>query len=43
VTPRLRELGPRRLVACHVAEADPQSPTPVPTDDRMVSAPHVPE
>jgi peptide/nickel transport system ATP-binding protein len=24
VTPRLRELGPRRLVACHVAEADPE-------------------
>ena len=25
-TPRLRELGPRRLVACHVAEADPRQP-----------------
>ena len=24
VTPSLRELGPRRLVACHVAEADPE-------------------
>jgi oligopeptide/dipeptide ABC transporter ATP-binding protein len=24
VTPTLRELGPRRLVACHVAEPDPQ-------------------
>jgi peptide/nickel transport system ATP-binding protein len=24
VTPVLRELGPRRLVACHVAEADPE-------------------
>jgi peptide/nickel transport system ATP-binding protein len=24
VTPRLRELGPRRLAACHVAEADPE-------------------
>jgi peptide/nickel transport system ATP-binding protein len=30
VTPRLRELGPRRLVACHVAEADPE--------DQLVSA-----
>jgi peptide/nickel transport system ATP-binding protein len=24
VTPKLRALGPRRLVACHVAEADPE-------------------
>jgi peptide/nickel transport system ATP-binding protein len=28
VTPLLRELGPRRLVACHVAEADPQDQLP---------------
>jgi peptide/nickel transport system ATP-binding protein len=30
VTPELRELGPRRLVACHVAEADPE--------DRLLSS-----
>jgi peptide/nickel transport system ATP-binding protein len=30
VTPVLRELGPRRLVACHVAEADSQDRTASP-------------
>jgi peptide/nickel transport system ATP-binding protein len=43
VTPRLRALGSRRLVACHVAEADPEdlasarnsAPSP---DDRQAAA-----